>query len=145
MMLQKVMKSTIRPWWRHHRGTFSALLALCAGNSSVTGESPHKGQWRRPLMFSLICVWINGWVNNRETGDLRHYRAHYDVILMSTIGQSHCLNQWKNILKHVPSGPFRKIFLWYMALKCIFTYHHIAKSAKAWWMPFVKQTITKSS
>ena len=25
---------------------------------------------------------INGWVNNREAGDLRRYRAHYDVILM---------------------------------------------------------------
>ena len=23
------------------------------------------------LMFTLICVWINGWVNNREAGDLR--------------------------------------------------------------------------
>ena len=33
-------------------------------------------------MFSLICVWIIGWVNNREAGDLRLYRAHYDVILM---------------------------------------------------------------
>ena len=33
-------------------------------------------------MFSLICVWINGAVNNREAGDLRHYRGHYDVIVM---------------------------------------------------------------
>ena len=33
-------------------------------------------------MFSLICVWINGWVNNREAGDLRRYRAHCDVIVM---------------------------------------------------------------
>ena len=32
--------------------------------------SPHKGQWRRALMFSLICVWINDWVNNREAGDI---------------------------------------------------------------------------
>ena len=32
-------------------------------------NSPHKGQWRGALMFSLICVWINGWVNNREAGD----------------------------------------------------------------------------
>ena len=32
--------------------------------------------------FSLICVWINGWVNNREAGDFRRYRAHYDVIVM---------------------------------------------------------------
>ena len=28
-------------------------------------------------MFSLICVWINGWVNNREAGDLRRHRAHF--------------------------------------------------------------------
>ena len=33
-------------------------------------------------MFSLICVWINGWVNNREAGDLRRYRRHDDVIVM---------------------------------------------------------------
>ena len=35
-------------------------------------------------MFSLICVWINGWVNNGEAGDFRRYRAHYDVIVMTT-------------------------------------------------------------
>ena len=130
------------PWWRHQMKTFSALLALCAGNSPVTGivlashpctcvlhrqlhtlkvpyfffifmgifiksgilhtlkfhlhtmschfwlnlwspgNSPHKGQWRGALMFSLICVWINGWVNNREAGELRRHRAHYDVTVM---------------------------------------------------------------
>ena len=47
-------------------------------------NSPHKGQWRGALMFSLICVWINCWVNNREAGVLRRYRVHYDVIVMST-------------------------------------------------------------
>ena len=48
-------------------------------------NSPHKGQWRRALIFSLICVWINGWVNNREAGDLRCYRVHYEVIVMCSI------------------------------------------------------------
>ena len=43
---------------------------------------PHKGQWRGALMFSLICVWINDWVNNREAGDLRRYRAHFDVTVL---------------------------------------------------------------
>ena len=62
--------------------TFSALLAICAGNSPVPVNSPHKGQWRGALMFSLICVRINGWVNNREDGDLGRYRAHSDVIVM---------------------------------------------------------------
>ena len=45
-------------------------------------NSPHKGQWRGALMFSFICVWINGWVNNRKDGDLRRYRPHCDVIVM---------------------------------------------------------------
>ena len=66
-------------WWRHQMETFSALLALCAGNSPVPVNSPHKGQWRGALMFSLICAWI---VNHRKAGDLRRHRAHYDVTVM---------------------------------------------------------------
>ena len=46
-------------WWRHQMETFSALLAPCVGNSPGAVNSPHKGQWRRALMFSLICAWIN--------------------------------------------------------------------------------------
>ena len=66
-------------WWRHQMEIFSALLAISAVNSA------HKGQWRRALMFSLICTRINGWVNTGEAGDLRHNRAHYDVIVMDEI------------------------------------------------------------
>ena len=72
-----------KPWWRHQMETFSALLALCAGNSPVPMNSPHKGQWRGALMFSLICVWINTWVNNGKAGDLRRYRVYYDVTVMT--------------------------------------------------------------
>ena len=53
------------------------------GNHRSPLNSPHKGQWRGALMFSLICTWINGWVNNREAGDLLLYRAHYIVTVMS--------------------------------------------------------------
>ena len=63
----------------------SASLAICAGNSPVTGEFPAQRPVTRifgSLMFSLICVWINGWVNNREAGDLRRYRTHFDVTVM---------------------------------------------------------------
>ena len=69
-------------WWRHQMETFSALLVICAGNSPVPVKSPHKGQWRGTLMFSLICVWINGRGNNREAGDLRRHSGHYDAIIM---------------------------------------------------------------
>ena len=51
---------------------------------------PHKGQWRGALVFSLICVWINGWINNREAGDLIRHRAHYDVIVMTSY-----MNTWE--------------------------------------------------
>ena len=45
-------------------------------------NSLHKGQWGGTLMFSLIWVWTNGWVNTRKAGDLRRYRTHRDVIVM---------------------------------------------------------------
>ena len=61
---------------------YSALLAFNAGNSHSPVNSPQKGQWRGALMFSVICAWINAWVNNLEAGDLRRHRAHYDVIVI---------------------------------------------------------------
>ena len=75
----------LSPWWRHQMETFSALLAFCAGNSPVPGEFPAQRPVRGALMFSLIYARINGWVNNREAGDLRRYRAHYDVIAMPSV------------------------------------------------------------
>ena len=48
-------------------------------------NSPHKGQWRGALMFSLICVRMNDWMNNHEAGDLRRYRTHYDVIVIGAL------------------------------------------------------------
>ena len=50
----------------------------------LCGEFTGPGQWRGALMFSLVCTWINDWVNNREAGDLRRHRGHYDVIVMFT-------------------------------------------------------------
>ena len=64
--------------WKH----FPRYWPFARGIHRSPVNSPHKGQWRGALMFYLICVWINVWVNNREAGDLRPYRAHYDVIVM---------------------------------------------------------------
>ena len=74
--------TSLNPMMTSSNGNFFALLALCAGNSPIADESPHKGQGRGPLMFSLNCAWTNGWVNNRDTGDLRRHRTHYDVSVM---------------------------------------------------------------
>ena len=65
-------------------------------------NSPHKGQWRGALIFSLICVWTNGWVNYRGAGDLRRHSVHYDLIVMKTT--KYCLNPcWQQICRHVAS------------------------------------------
>ena len=62
--------------------TISVLLAFLRGIHRSPVNFPHQDQWRGTLMFSLIWTRINCWVNNREAGDLRRYRTHYDVIVM---------------------------------------------------------------
>ena len=67
--------------WKH----FPRHWPFVRGIHRSPVNSPHKGQWRRALMFTLICARINGWVNNHEAGDLRRNRAHYDAIVMYTV------------------------------------------------------------
>ena len=64
---------------------FRVTGPLCAGNSPVTGEFPAQSPVTRSFDVFFICAWINGWVNNREAGDLRCHRAHYDVIVMISL------------------------------------------------------------
>ena len=66
--------------WKHFR--YRRYRPFVRGIPWSPVNSPHKGQWRGALMFSFICAWINGWVNNREAGELRRHRAHYGVIVM---------------------------------------------------------------
>ena len=47
-------------------------------------DSPHKDQWLGALVLSLICAWTNGWAKNRDAGDLRRHRYHYDVTVIYT-------------------------------------------------------------
>ena len=67
--------------WKH----FPRYWPFVRGIHRLPVNSPHEGQWRGALKFSLICSRINGWENNREAGDLRRNRAHYNVIVMSSI------------------------------------------------------------
>ena len=62
---------------------FSALLAICAGNSPVPGEFPAQRPVTRSFDVFFDLHRINGWVNNGEAGDLRSYRAHYNVIVIN--------------------------------------------------------------
>ena len=95
----------IQIWWKYHFEPFSHLpwecYPFCTYHDDIIKwkhfpcywpfvwgihwspvNSPHKGQWRRALMFSLIYTWTNGWVNNQDAGDLRCHHAHYDLTVM---------------------------------------------------------------
>ena len=56
---------------------FRVTGLLCGG---FTG---HRWMPRtKTLTISMICAWTNRWANNKDNGDLKRYRAHYDVIIM---------------------------------------------------------------
>ena len=66
-------------WWRHQMETFSALLAIWAGNSPVTDEFPaQRSVTRNSDIFSDLRL------NKRlsQQSDLWRHRTHYDDIEM---------------------------------------------------------------
>ena len=85
--------------WKH----FPRYWPFVRGIHRSPVNSPHKGQWRGALMFSMICSLINGWVNNREAGDLRRHLAHYDVIVMCTVTIYMYLQWWYSRLLELAS------------------------------------------
>ena len=102
-------------YWLHDdiikRKHFPPYWPFVGGIHRSPVNSPHNGQWRGALVFSLICAWINGWVNNRDAGDLRRNRAHYDVIVMPILTifglvalMNHPISTCCHILFGIPRG-----------------------------------------
>ena len=96
-----------RPWWRHQMETFSALLAICAGNSPVTGEFPVQ----RPITRSfdvfvdlrrnkrLSKHWWGWWFETQSCSLWRHCNVIQNncSYLMTHLILSKCLqkiNTW---------------------------------------------------
>ena len=65
--------------WQH----FPRYWPFVRGIYRSPVNSPHKGQWRGAVMFSLIYALTNGWATNRDAGDLSRHRAHHDVTVMT--------------------------------------------------------------
>ena len=58
----ELIMSFVFAWWRHHMETFSALLAISAGNSPVAGEFPAQ----RPVTRSFDAFFDLG-LNERQS------------------------------------------------------------------------------
>ena len=100
--------------WKH----FPRYCPFVPGIHRSPVNSTHKGQWRGALMFSLIWAWINGWVNNREAGDLRRHRAHYDVIVMT-------FNKWYAVYVDPMCmwSLTKGLFYWHGSIQAWITYY----------------------
>ena len=115
-------------WWCHQMETFSAYWPFLRGIHRSSVNSPHKGPWRGALMFSLICAWINGLVNNGEAGDLRYHRAHYDVTVILRVyvflGES-CVHRSVCVFTCKLYRVFMRVVLYSCVLYCILLFLHL--------------------
>ena len=102
--------------WKH----FPRYWPFVRGIHRSPVNSPHKGQWRRALMFSLICVWINGWVNNREAGELRRYCARYDVTVMCNYSSMPKIPASKSSNMEPPLLSLVSVYTYFLIFICIF-------------------------
>ena len=105
LQLAKSLTTTAWCYWKTHDDVIKwkhcpRYWSFVRGIHRSLVNSSHKVQWRGALVFSMICAWINGWVNNREAGDLRRHRAHYDVIVMNN----------KNVATDLPFSKWHETF-----------------------------------
>ena len=118
-LARSMMTSLIK--WKH----FPLYWPFVWGIHQSPVNSPHEGQWCETLMFSLICPWTNGWVNNRDAGDLRRHHDHYDVTVMTcgslertAIATSKSMVEW-NIFRvqvGLGAGWVAMYFIWFTIL-----------------------------
>ena len=93
------VKHLVGSWWCHQMETFSALLALCAGNSPVTGEFPTQRPVARSfyVFFDLrvdkrLSKQSRGWWFGRPPSSLwRHcnvYPKFYGIVSICSCTES---------------------------------------------------------
>ena len=112
-------------WWRHRMETFSALLAICAGNSPVTCEFPIQ----RPVTRSFDVFFdlrLNKRLSKQSWGRWSETpcRAHYDVTVMES--QSGVTGLQRQILFHWKPprrSHFQPLMLFFNS-----EYHHMLES-----------------
>ena len=101
---------------------YSMMTSSNGNNFRVTG--PLRGEFtgHRWIPFTkasdtevwcfFICTWTNGWLNNRDAGDLRRHPAHYDVIVMALGKWSHLYKLWDELTYLFPNFNGAAVEVW---------------------------------
>ena len=82
---QKKLKiSILHIMMKSSNGNIFRVTGPLCGEFTGPGEFPTQRPVTRSFDFFFDLRLNNGWVNNREAGDLRRHRGHYDVNVMMT-------------------------------------------------------------
>ena len=89
-------------WWRHQMDIFSALLAVCTGNSPVTGEFPAKRPVTRSFDISfylhlnkrLSKQWWGWWFETLSRPLWRHCNEIIVAVALLPLCRLICVNKW---------------------------------------------------
>ena len=106
----------VQSWWRHQMETFSALLAICAGNSPVPGEFPTQRPVTRSFVFFFDLRRIKGlnkqswgwWSETRSRPLWRHSNVLHHTVW--TVHHYKALICWARIIRPFLSNLHEKIF-----------------------------------
>ena len=90
--------------------TFSALLSLCEG--PLTGGFPSQRAVTRSFDVFFDLRLNKRLANNRDAGDLRRHRTHYDVYVMKSIYRN-TPKQYSCAYKEAAMTPLGHVF-WYV-------------------------------
>ena len=125
----------LKAWWRHQMETFSAVLALCAGNSPVPGEFPTQRPVTRSfdvffdlrLNKQLSKQWWGWWFETIwddivliMTISCSLWRAHYDW-------QFTCLSSQRQLA--VPAMTIKLASWWLSVLSVLRDVHMLCKAS----------------
>ena len=131
--------------WRHQMETFSALLALCAGNSPVTGEFPSQRPVThsfdvffdlRPIYFELVLdIPVSLWSAVGEYTDTNNYltsiiRFEINIIMFSWPFVVQKNESYRTNIYFMPLTNARSFVL----LVLPWFYHHIWSSVYPLWI-----------
>ena len=112
--------------------TFSALLAICAGNSPVPGEFPAQRPVTRSFYVFFNLRLNKRLSNNREAGDLRRHRGHFDVIVMLWKNQDGCKRRNVIVWNKITSVIYHAYTDWFCFPLCCKRHFVIYQWAELW-------------
>ena len=115
-------------WWRHQMETFSALLAICAGYSLVSGEFPTQRPVTRSfdVFFDLrlnkrLCKQLGGWWFETLSRPLWRHRNVY-VLLLSWLTLSNSPSFHSGDWWQLPPNLFLHVWVWVNVVTVVFVF-----------------------